>query len=180
MKGLRFALLALLALLLTACVALPETETVEPAEPGAPAPPVKPDIPRPASDVDELLGYFQHLKKLPGNQLGKEHDNARQAFVKEASEINRVRLAMVLSMPSTPFADDARALDLLDPVIRSRQTSMYGLAFLLATYIQERRKLEGNVQSLQQNLQGLQQKLDALKSLERSLIEREQGGARKR
>ena len=53
--------------------------------------------------------------------------------------------------------------------------------------LQEQKRLEGSVQNLQQNaqglqqnIQGLQQKLDALKSLERSLLEREQGGAKKK
>ena len=148
---------------------------------------VNPDTLRPASDSESLLLYFQHIKKLSGTELGKEHDNARQAYTKTHSEFNRVRLAMVLCLPNTSFSDDSRALELLDPMVKNHQASLYSLAFLLSTYIQERKKLDGsvyrlqqNVQGLQQNVQGLQQKLDALRLLERSLVEREQGGAGKR
>ncbi|MNC98647.1 hypothetical protein D3C83_166750 [compost metagenome] len=58
---------------------------------------------------------------------------------------------------------------------------MRGLALVMSAHLQERRRLESGMQNLQQNVQGLQQKLDALMSLERSLIDREQGTpARKR
>jgi hypothetical protein len=72
---------------------------------------------------------------------------------------------MVVAMPNTPFNDDARALDLLDPIARNAEGRLSGLAYLLASQIQERRRADATAQ-------GLQQKLDALKSLERSLIER--------
>ena len=174
MNPLRIAALAGLVAALAGCGVLRDMEA------GSAEPWVKPDTPRPASDLDSLLLYFQHIKKLSGAELGREHDNARQAYARTRSELNRVRLAMMLSLPNTAFNDEPRALELLDPVVKNPQTSLHGLAFLLAAYIQEQKRLDGNVQNLQQNLHGLQQKLDALKSLERSLTEREQGGARKK
>jgi hypothetical protein len=164
------------------CTALPSTPV--PGPESAPEvelePPIKTETPRPGSEVESLLRYFEQLRKLSSAQLGKEHDSVRQAYAKDHSEFNRVRLAMVLSLPNTSFGDESRALELLDPTVKNQQTSLSGLALLLAVHVQERRKLAGNVQVLQQSVQGLQQKLDALKSLERSLIEREQGGPKKR
>jgi len=171
---LRIVALAGLVAALAGCGALRSIETAD-TEPR-----VKVDAPRPASDLDSLLLYFQHIKKLSGAELGREHDNARQGYARTHSEINRVRLAMMLSLPNTSFNDEPRALELLEPVVKNPQASLHGLAFLLSAYIQEQKRLDGNVQNLQQNLHGLQQKLDALKSLERSLTEREQGGARKK
>ena len=71
----------------------------------------------------------------------------------------------VLSLPGTAFSDEPRALELLDPVARNVNGELNGLALLLATNLQERKRLDASAQ-------GLQQKLDALRSLERSMIER--------
>jgi hypothetical protein len=95
---------------------------------------------------------------------------------------------MTLAVPGVPGGETA-ALELLEPLVKNPTLSLHGLAFLLAAYIQEQRRLasqlqglQQNVQGLQQNVQGLQQKLDALRTLERSLTERESpaGPARRR
>ena len=146
--------------------------TLRDMEAGGKEPWVKPNTPSPVSDLDSLLLYFQHLKKLSGAELGKEHDSVSQAYARTRSEFDRVRLAMVLSLPNSPFRDEPRALELLDPMAKNRQAALHGLAFLLSAQIQEQKRLDGSVQSLQG-------KLDALKSLERSLTEREQSGVKK-
>ena len=139
----------------------PETETREPAEP---APWVQPGGP-PATDVENLLQYFGYIRKLPAADLAREHDTARQAYNRARSDYSRVRFAMLLSLPGTTFSDDARALDVLDPVLRKGNGRLYPLAQMLGSHIQEQKRLNASVH-------GLQQKLDALKSLERSIIER--------
>ncbi len=101
----------------------------------------------------------------PAPELAREHDAARQAYGRARSDYNRVRLAMVVALPNTSFYDEPRALDLLDPIAKNAESRLSGLASLLVSQIQERRRLDANAQALQQ-------KLDALKSLERSLIER--------
>lgn len=131
-------------------------------------------------DLDRLLSYFARIRKLPGGEQGKEHELARQAYSRSQSDYNRVRLAMLLSLPGTGFSDEARALETIDPLAKNQRAYLHPLAVLLGSYIQEQKRLNGSVQALQQNLQGLQNKLDALKSLDRSLIEREQGGTKKR
>jgi hypothetical protein len=135
----------------------------------------------PPGDVERLLSYFEQIRKLPAAELGRENDSARAAFTRTRSDFDRMRLAIVLSIPNTALSDDQRAVDLLDPLVKSQNSSLRGLAFLVSAHLQERRRLESGMQSLQQNMQGLQQKLDALMSLERSLIDREQAApARKR
>lgn len=161
------ALLAAMLLALAGCGVLRSIET------GGTEPWIKPDMPRPASDLESLLLYFQHVKQLPGVELNKEQEAARQAYSRMRSDFSRVRLAMVLSLPNTAFSDDARALELLEPMIRNQNSTLHSLAFLMNAYVQEKRRLGASAF-------GMQQKLDALKSLERSLIEREQGGQRRR
>ncbi len=170
-----------LVMLLTMAVALAGCGLLRGIETGKTEPWVKPGMSRPANDLESLLLYFDHIKELPASDLGSERDDARRAFTQNQSDFNRIRLAMVLSLPDTGLKDTPRALDLLDPMVRSEDSSLRGLALLLNAYLQERRRLEGSVQSLQQNVQGLQQnvrglqqKIDALKLVEKSLSEREQ------
>ncbi len=145
--------------LLAGCGALRGLESKEPA------PWVQAGGPQPASDAESLLLYYQHVRKLSGTELGREHDAARQAYARSRSDFNRVRFAMVLSLPNVTFNDEARAIDLLEPVTKSPGGHLNGLAYLLTSQLQERKRLDANAQ-------GLQQKLDALRSLERNLIER--------
>ena len=167
--GLAGLLLAALAacVLLAGCGAM-QQQGVAVAEPQLPAAP--PDTqpgppPRQVSNAEILISYFAQLRKLPGPDLTREHDAARQALGHTRSDYNRVRLAMVVTLPNTPFFDEPRALGLLEPIAKNAGAELAGLASLLVAQIQERRRLDSNAQALQQ-------KLDALKSLERSLIDR--------
>ena len=156
----RFAIFGLLC-----CGALAGCESLPGLERQEPAPWTQAGARQPASDVDKLLAYFQYLRKVPAAELGKEHDAARQAFQSSRADFDRVRLAMLLALPGTPVTDEPRALELLDPVARNPGGQLSGLAVLLASNLQERKRLDANAQ-------GLQQKLDALMLLERNMIER--------
>jgi hypothetical protein len=153
------------ALLVAGCELLPYFQPKEPIEPKEPAPSALIEEPPPASDVDSLVQYSQHIRKLSAGDLGREYDTVRQAYNRERNAVNRVRLAMVLTVPNTSFYDESRAIDLLEPVARDANGQLQALAFMLSSHLQEQKRLNAHVQ-------GLQQKLDALKSLERSLIER--------
>ena len=148
-------------------------------------PPPAPQITR-TMEVDNLLTEFERLRRLPAAEVAREQEAARQAFNQTRSDPARVRLAMTMTVPGAAGNDETRALDLLDPLVKNPTAPLHGLAFLMAAYIQEQRRLAVQVQGLQQNAQGLQQnvhalekKLDALRTLERSLSEREAGGRRR-
>ena len=158
MSARRLGLLAC-CLLLAGCVGLQET----PRRAG-PAPVVVPEK-RPVSDVESLLLYFQHIGKLKDEQLNREYEIARTAYTREATDFNRVRLAMILGLPNTTLYENARALELLEPVVKNQGGEFSALAFLLVAQLNERKRLDANAQDLQK-------KLDALKSLERSMMER--------
>ncbi|MCW5603283.1 MAG: hypothetical protein KIT18_01860 [Burkholderiales bacterium] len=129
------------------------------------------------SEHERLLDYYARVKVMPVAELGREHDNVRHAYTASRSDFDRMRLAMILTLPGTAPGNQARGLELLDPLVKNRRASLHGLALLLWGHVQEQRRLESSVQSLQQNSQALQQKLDALRSLEKSLIERDRAGA---
>lgn len=155
-----------LALLAVGCAAaLAGCGVIRIAEPLEPAPWVRADGPQPASDTESLLLYFQHIRKLPGPDAIREHEAAWHVYSRARSDFNRVRLAMILSLPGMAFTDEARALGLLDTVARHQGARLQGLAAVLGAQLQEQQRLAASAQ-------GLQQKLDALRSLERNMIER--------
>jgi hypothetical protein len=161
---------ALPAAILVTMPPVPDAPAV--AEPEAPmeAPAVIKEARPPMEDAERLLTYFDRLKRLPGAELAKEHDAARLAHGRAASDFNRISYAMTLALPGTPFNDDARALELLNPLVKKSENGLRPLVVLLTTFIQERRRLGTD-------LAAVQQKLDALKSLERKLIERDQNNS---
>lgn len=141
-----------------------------------------------------LLADYERLRRLPPAEVAREQEAARQSFHQARSDAARIRLAMTVSLPGSPPAEELRALELLDPLVKNASAPLHGLAFLFSTFIQEQRRLASLVQGLQQNLQGLQQnnqalqqnvhglqqKLDALRTLERSLSERGEPAQRRR
>ncbi len=153
---------------LAGCTTMQPVEVAAPEPVAAQQPGEPPSVPPPAarrSDVEYLLSYFVQLRKLSTPELAREHDAARHAYTGTRSDYNRVRLAMIMTLPNTSFHDEPRALDLLEPLARTSAAPLSGLALLLASQLQERKRLDATAQALQY-------KLDALKSLDRSLIER--------
>jgi hypothetical protein len=153
-------------------------ESVEPppeaeAPPSDPAPPEVAPARPPVVELERLLDYFRALRRLSAAELAREYENARSTFLRTRSDYDRVRLALLMSLPNTPFNDEARVLELLEPMLRSPGSMLQGLAALVHVMVQEQRRLE-------QNMGKLQEKLDALKSLERRLLEREKPGQTRR
>ena len=189
---------ALLVTMLAACTVFEESpkepeavqeKVIEQEPPRAPAV-AQPKPPSPQMlrmmELDGLLSDFERLRRLTPAELAREQESARQAFNQTRSDASRVRFAMALAVPGATGAESG-ALELLDPLVKNPAVPLHGLAFLLAAYIQEQRRLTSQLQGLQQNVQGLQQnvhalqqKLDALRTLERSLTEREATTPRRR
>jgi hypothetical protein len=161
---------ASMAMLLAGCTAPP---VHEPAPASAPEmvvseppvvtvePEIKPPVRPPVSDSETLLTYVDHVRKLPAAEFAKELDTVRKLYARARTETNRMRYAILLSAPAAGAGEDSRAMELLDPLLKSADAGVRALATLLIAQIQEQRRA-----------QGLQQKLDALMSLDKSMIER--------
>jgi hypothetical protein len=165
------ALIALLGTLVAGCETLPVVQPspvqVEQSEAIRESP----------DELESILEYLAYLRRLPEGDLAREHDRSRQAFATSASEGNRVRLALVLSLPAAPFKDQRHALKLLDPMVKDRSaqyTPLREFAFVVHALVLEQITLGSHAQTLKE-------KLDALKLLEKSLTERDRvvpGGRR--
>ena len=162
--NIRCGWMVLPALLLAGCT------TMRPAEPVSPATPVVEESR--SDDVAKVLAYYAQSRQLSGSELAREHEAARRALAKSRSDANRLRYALLLTLPGAPVTEETRVQELLEPVTRNGDSALRGLAALMMGFLQEQRRLETSAQ-------GLQQKLDALLTLERNMS-RDSGGTRKR
>ena len=102
----------------------------------------------------------------------------------DKSELNRVRLAMLLSLPGTGFRDDQAALTLVQPILNDKRyenSVLRSLAMMLHTQLSKLKQLDGALQQQkakakveQRRADALQQKLEAILDMEMKMIEREQ------
>ncbi|MET0680415.1 MAG: hypothetical protein ABWZ41_05375 [Burkholderiales bacterium] len=177
---------ALALLLLAGCAlveppapttAPPEPAPSEPA-PSEPAPsaaapaPVAPEPapPGPAVELDEsrqvaeLLSYYQRVAGLGLEDQKRELATATQSFNRDRSNPNRVRLALVYSIPGTALQDDARAVQLLEP-IASGSGTMRQFAGLVYAQVTDRLKA-------QKRADQAKDQVEQLRLIEKQLIER--------
>jgi hypothetical protein len=159
--------------------------------PEAPAPPKKQEKPEPVvqpspepvattlkrqiSDLEALFAYYDRMRRLSATEQVKEQEAARQAFNKDKSDLNRLKLAMLQALPNSAVRNDASAQALIDPLLKegdSHDAGLRAFAQLLSLYLAEHKKAEDRIREDQQEIEDLQKKLDALKSIEKSLIDR--------
>ena len=164
----------LLALLLAGCGAMqpadPRSSRVTPTEEirGDVTDEIRTDV----TEAAKALAYYVQVRQLTGADQAREHEAARRALTRTRSDANRVRYALLLTLPGASAGEEIRAQELLEPVTRNGDSALRGLAILMMAFLQEQRRLETSGQ-------GLQQKLDALLTLERNMT-RDGSGTRKR
>jgi hypothetical protein len=105
-------------------------------------------------ELDGLMRYFAYVNHLPKAGLRQEYALTLKELAEDQSAFNRMRLALIAVVPGADFVDEARALSLLEPLVRPQQggdTGLTDLAALLATVIMDRRKANSDLQSATQN-----------------------------
>jgi len=120
------------------------------------------------SGTGSLLEHFARLRRLPAGELLRERELARRALAAEPGEERRMRYAIALSVSIDGSVEAARALELLDPVAKRRDSPYQALAITM-------RSLLSDLSQAQRERAELQRKLDSLKALEKSLSDREGG-----
>jgi len=130
------------------------------------------------------LRFYENALKLKEAELARELDSTRQEFAKHKSELNRVRLAMLLSLPGSGIRDDQGALNLVLPLVKDKRyenSVLRPLALVLHAQLSELKRLDEAVQQQtarakeeQRRADALQQKLEAILDMEMKMIEREQ------
>lgn len=120
-----------------------------------------------AREVAELLDYYEHLNGMAPDEQRREYAAAQAAFERQAGDAQRLRLALVLLLPRSPWRDDGRVLNLLgglEAVPAERPSPRRDLALLLQKLVGERQRL---LRDEHRKADDLQQKLDALRAIDR-------------
>ncbi|MDQ6916888.1 MAG: hypothetical protein M3023_03615 [Pseudomonadota bacterium] len=164
----------------------PATPTPQQAPPPGPAATGATEPSPPAAPFNEeeqqtiaLLVELQRYSSESNEELRRELAAAMQALSRSRTESNRIRAAILLTLPGAGPPDDARAIALLESVSgKTPGTSpLKQLAAVLLTQISERLRGMGEER---RKTAAAQEKLDQLRAVERSLLlerNRNAGGA---
>jgi hypothetical protein len=144
--------------------------------------------------VAGVIAYAQSVAAMRPDSQRRELNDARQAFALDHTPYASVRLALLLSLPGTGFADDAGAAALLEPLAGPGAESpgpdaLRQFAGWLHAQIAERAREQKRSAQLKEQLDAertrehrksaqLKEQLDALRAIERTLIDRGQGNGR--
>ena len=154
-------------------VPVPSVVIVQTPAPPSPPPVVPPAVTQSVNEEEQqalsLLADLQRYVSDSSEDLKRELAGANAALARTRSDVNRIRMAMLLTMPAAGPPDDARALSLLEPLASKTGTSspLKQIATLLYTQIVERARI---VREEQKRTAAAQEKLDALRAVERSLL----------
>jgi hypothetical protein len=136
-------------------------------------------------DTDALLAEVVQTARAPAPEQKAALTRAQQAFLKDASPLNRLRLAALLSLLPDPLHDDARAAELLDPIADAGVPGVGRVAALLRAQVTERRRLVRELERTageraaadkerDKREEALRQQVEALRDIERGIREREE------
>jgi hypothetical protein len=147
--------------------------------------------------VDAIVAEAMAAARAPAAEQAAALARATEAGT--ANPTDRLRLAALLATLPAPLRDDARALELLQPIADPSTAGIGRFAALLHSQIIERQRLAREVERLSRELanvvrerersdkarealdkerdkreEALKQQLDALRAIERGILEREE------
>ena len=143
-----------------------------------------PPPPALALSADQVLRYYTCLGTLPAADVASEYHAASLSFSETGSNSDRLKLAILLSLPDTGFHSTAAALDLVKNMPAGPEpvpSTLPDLALLLSMLLAAQQHADDNISELTKELSNekvhsdfLQKKIDAVKDLEINLIHRDQ------
>jgi hypothetical protein len=153
----------------------------------------------PGAAVDQAVGEALAAARAPVAEQRAALARAQETFTRDTSVANRLRLATLLAALPAPLRDDARAMELLEPVADPAQPGAGRYAALLSGQVMERQRLAREVERLNRERlaadkehaavdreraatdkerdkreEALRQQLEALRAIERGILEREE------
>jgi hypothetical protein len=141
--------------------------------------------------VDSIVAEAVNAARAPAAEQKAALGRAQQAFLKESSPANRLRLAMLLAMLPAPLRDDPRAVELLEPIADAASPGIGRFAAFLQPQVVERQRIARELERISREKaagereraaadrerdkreEALRQQLEALRSIERGILERE-------
>jgi hypothetical protein len=129
--------------------------------------------------MDDMMQYYDSLRKQSPPELVKVYDRVKQNFGQNKSDANRIRLVLLLALPNTSFRDVPSALHLLNDWPRDSKhvNNLQSFRNLLAALLAEQQRLSNQLEETSQKLKEeqkradtLQHQIDAIKNMEKNLI----------
>lgn len=148
--------------------------------------------------VDRALADAIQASRAPAAEQKAALSRAQGAFVADGSALNRLRLAALVALVPPPLRDDARALELLEPLADASAAGTGRFAVLLHQHILERQRLGREIERAGREAEraarerqqvdrerdkreeALRSQLEALRGIERGILEREEKLRRKK
>lgn len=122
--------------------------------------------------MDALLAEVVLASRSPPGEQRAALSRAEQAFVAEANPANRLRFALLLGALAEPLRDDARALELLEPLADAASPGAGRLAALVSAQLVERRRLMRELERQARERERVERERDRLDK-ERERLDRE-------
>ena len=141
--------------------------------------------------VDRIVAEAVVAARAPFAEQQASLARAHQAFASGAPA-DRLRLATLLATLPPPLRDDARAVELLEPIADAGSPGVGRFAALLASQVTERRRIAHEIERLRAEAErtgreravadkerdkreeAMKQQLEALRAIERGILEREE------
>ncbi len=137
-----------------------------------------------ALSADRVLRYYTCLGTLPASDVASEYHAVSLSFSETGSNSDRLKLAILLSLPDTEFHSTAAALNLVKNMPAGPEpvpSTLPDLALLLSVLLAQQQHADDSISELKKELSDekvrsdfLQKKIDAVKDLEINLIHRDQ------
>ena len=128
--------------------------------------------------ADRIAAEAVQVSRAPAAEQKTALARAHKAFANDATRLNRVRLAALLATLPAPLRDDARAIELLEPIADANSPGPGRLAALLLAHVGERQRAARERQQADNERdkreETMRQQLEALRSIERGILEREE------
>ena len=157
-------------------------------------------LPPPLDDVpDSAMAQALEVSRAAPAEQASRLQEAQQRFLRQPDSANRLRLATLLATLPVPLRDDARALELLQPIAEPAGGRNARYAAFLSTQVALRQRLAREAERLTREVERLardreklerdhaaadkdrdkreeemRQQIEALRSIERGILEREE------
>jgi hypothetical protein len=143
------------------------------------------------SPVDRIIAESVVAARAPFAEQQASLGRAQQALASGAAA-DRLRLATLLATLPPPLRDDARAVELLEPIADAGSPGVGRFAALLSSQVMERRRIAHEIERLRADAErggreralvdkerdkreeAMKQQLEALRAIERGILEREE------
>jgi hypothetical protein len=141
--------------------------------------------------VDRIIAEAVVASRAPFAEQQASLGRAQQALAGGAAA-DRLRLATLLATLPAPLRDDARAIELLEPIADAGAQGVGRFAALLSSQLMERRRIAHEIERLRAEAErvgreravaekerdkredAMKQQLEALRAIERGILEREE------